>query len=226
MIRVFIGTEPAQRLACEVLKHSIRARTSQPVEFTEIGQDYGLPQQTGFSFSRWSVPELVGFRGRAIYMDADIVVLSDIAALAALPLDEPIQVRARPTADNRYFTSVMLMDCDYLPYWKFSDLLAEVRSMPDWYYASVMWASVRSPYRKGFGPLPRGWNDLDNVKAGTCALHYTDLKRQPWRYAGHPFGAVFQGELKAAMAAGAVSAELVRDEIGKGHVRANVLGVV
>src|SRR5690606_13465431 len=83
-IRVFIGTEPAQRLPTEVLKLSIRRRTALPVEFTELSDlACGVEARffTGFSFYRWFVPWFCDYRGRAIYLDADIVCLCDLAGL-------------------------------------------------------------------------------------------------------------------------------------------------
>ncbi len=217
MIRVFIGTEPAQKLACEVLKYSIKARATEPVEFTEIGGTSwaGL---TGFSFARWQVPELCEYKGSAIYLDADIVALADIVELCELTVVGG--ALARPTADGRYFTSVMALDCALG--WRFDQLVEQARRY-DWMYSAIMWAASNSPVRADFAALPRRWNDLDRVKGDTALLHYTDLKRQPWRYAGHPFGYVFQAELKSALADGAVSRALIDEQINAGHVRGDVL---
>lgn len=230
-IRVFIGTEPAQRLACEVLKFSISARCGVPVEFTEIGSIDGeapgpeLPQQTGFSFVRWRVPQLVGYVGRAIYMDADIVVTGNIEALWKEAIPEDRAVLARPTADDRYFTSVMLMDCAKLKHWDIWKLLDRVQHEPQWFYHTIMWASCKSPYRADFAALPKSWNMLDRWDAQTDALHYTDLRRQPWRYSGHPSSEIFRDELRAGIGAGAIPRELVKAEIEKGHIRGDLLMV-
>lgn len=221
MIRVFIGTQPEQKLACEVLKYSIKARTTEPVEFTEIGGVSQLPMQTGFSFARWQVPELCQYGGEALYLDADIVVLADIAEIRAIPRTVETPVLARPTADDRYFTSVMRFDCDILT-WDFARL-TKMANQYDWMYNAIMWAASNSPLRADFGALPRRWNDMDRVKADTALLHYTDLKRQPWRHVGHPFGYVWQAELKSALADKVISPALVLEEIAKGHVRTDVL---
>lgn len=223
MIRVYIGTQPEQKLACEVLKYSIRVRASEPVEFFEITDQTNRYGMTGFSFARWYVPQLAKENGdrAAIYMDADIVVLGDIAALANAGGDKP--ALARPTSDGRYFTSVMRLDCTRLG-WDVSALPVDgCAGLPEWLHNAIMWAAANSPWRGDFGPLDARWNDLDLVKAGTQALHYTDLRQQPWRYAGHRFGYVFQAELKSAIADKAVSMALVAEEIAKGHVRADVL---
>ncbi len=220
VVKVFVGTEDNQRLACEVMKYSVVSRCSEVVEFTEVGRDLQLPMQTGFSFARWEVPELCGFEGPAVYMDADIVVRADLAELLKIPMHG--NVLARPTSDDRFFTSVMLFDCAPLDHWNFSSLVAQAKQK-EWMYGAIMWASRNSPLRADFGELPRRWNDLDLLKADTAALHYTDLKRQPWRYAGHPFGWVFQTELKAAIQDGFITEAAVRAEMAKGHVRGDLL---
>ena len=47
-----------------------------------------MPTTAGFSFSRLQIPKLAGFSGRALYLDADMQVLGDIADLWTLPFDE------------------------------------------------------------------------------------------------------------------------------------------
>jgi hypothetical protein len=223
MIRVYIGTEPMQKIACEVLKYSIRARASEPVEFFEITDQTSRCALTGFSFARWHVPKLAKENGDsvAIYMDADIVVLSDIVELyRTMSLTKP--ALARPSADDRYFTSVMRLDCTKLS-WDPGSLPVVNGALPEWLHNAVMWSAVNSPWRGDFGILSARWNDMDVVKDGTRALHYTDLKRQPWRYAGHPFGIVFQTELVAALKDGHIQRSDLQREISAGHVRADIL---
>lgn len=224
MIRVYIGTEPMQWLACEVLKYSIRARASEPVEFFEISGKTTRFALTGFSFARWHVPKLAQENGdtQVIYMDADIVVLDDIAELSRITGEKP--ALARPTADNRYFTSVMRLDCARLRWDVGSIPVTPGAGMPaEWLHNAIMWAAVNSPWRGDFGELSARWNDMDVVKDGTKAIHFTDLKRQPWRYAGHPFGRVFQTELVAALKDGHILRSDLQHEIRAGHVRADIL---
>jgi len=219
-VKVFIGTEPNQRLACEVLKYTAQSNCSETIEFTEIGREFDLPQQTGFSFARWEVPKLCGYWDAAIYMDADMVVFGDLKELMNTPMSK--SVLARPTHDDRFYTSFMLMDCGGLTHWDFNALLAQAKEK-EWLYGAIMWVSRNSPYRNDFAPLSPRWNDMDCVKEGTKVAHFTDLKRQPWRYAGHPFGWVFQAALKSAMRDGFIPETLVRSEIAKGHVRQDLL---
>jgi Glycosyl transferase family 8 len=42
-------------------------------------------KRTGFSFARFAIPELAGYQGRALYLDADMLVFNDLAFLWRTP---------------------------------------------------------------------------------------------------------------------------------------------
>lgn len=89
-LRIFLGYDPDEPVAYHVAAHSILRHASMPVAITPLvlGQ---LPmlrprvpdQSTEFSFTRYLVPWLCDFKGRAIFMDSDILVRCDIAELWA-----------------------------------------------------------------------------------------------------------------------------------------------
>lgn len=91
MIPIFIGYDPREKIAFDVLAHSIWRRSTEPVSITplRLGQ---LPltrprhplQSTAFSFSRFLVPWLSDYCGWSIFMDCDMLCLEDIAELWAL----------------------------------------------------------------------------------------------------------------------------------------------
>lgn len=90
MIRVFIGYDPREAVAFHVLSHSIHRRASRPVSITplvlsELGplmwRERNPLQSTDFSFSRFLTPYLCNFDGWALFMDCDMLVLDDMAAL-------------------------------------------------------------------------------------------------------------------------------------------------
>lgn len=108
-LRVFIGYDPAESVAYSVLCHSIMVRASVPVSITplklsQLSEIYHRPrnplQSTEFSFSRFLTPYLSQYQGWSLFMDCDMVMLTDIAALFAL-------------ADDRY--AVMVCKHDYQP---------------------------------------------------------------------------------------------------------------
>lgn len=81
MNRVFVGVDLRQPLAFSVLAHSIHATARKPVAVIPLLKTQ-LPITrlglTDFTFSRYLVPWLCEFRGRALFMDGDMVVLEDI----------------------------------------------------------------------------------------------------------------------------------------------------
>jgi hypothetical protein len=86
MLRVFIGYDPRQPIAYNVLADSIVRHASQPVAITALSLKT-LPIKrrglTEFTFSRFLVPWLCDFKGKALFLDADMVVTGDIAELFA-----------------------------------------------------------------------------------------------------------------------------------------------
>src|SRR3954463_7122855 len=93
-IDVFVGADRSQLLAVAVLQHSIERHTDALVRVTPL-IDLDLPEpadlrqgsRTNFSFARFAIPELKNHSGRAIYMDADMLVFRDVAELWSLPFD-------------------------------------------------------------------------------------------------------------------------------------------
>lgn len=135
-IRVFIGYDRAEPVAFHVLSHSIHRRAGRPVTvapvmLSQVGgvfrREANPLQSTDFSFSRFLVPYLCGFEGWAVFMDCDMLVLDDIAALWDLR-DDAYTIRCvhhdhRPKEDTKFlgakqtqyerknWSSVMLMNC-------------------------------------------------------------------------------------------------------------------
>jgi len=137
LIRVFVGYDPREAVAFGVLGHSIHARASQPVAVAPVmlSQLQGVYrrernplQSTEFSFSRFLTPWMCDYRGWAIFMDCDMLVLDDIAKLWALrderlavqvvkhrhvPREEVKFLGATQTKyEKKNWSSVMLMNCE------------------------------------------------------------------------------------------------------------------
>ncbi len=224
MIKVFIGTEPAQWLPTEVLKWSVLKRTQSPVEFRELKDiplKLKIKMYTGFSFYRFSIPDACHFEGRAIYLDADIVVLCDLLELFQLDMQDKGAL-ARPVNERSWLTSVMLLDCARLKHWKIHDWVTLINSgMAS--YKGTMRADPTGLNHRDFGNLAEYWNHLDFVDEKTKIVHYTDVPRQPWKTPGHPFANTFLKELKAAIDAGAITTKAIEDEIKAGHVYPTLL---
>lgn len=226
-IRIFIGTEPKQWLPTEVLRWSIQSRTNAPVEFQELKH---IPlylkseMYTGFSFYRFSIPETCSYQGRAIYLDADIVVLDDIQKLFSMDMGEHGAL-ARPikpgTKEGRY-TSVMLLDNEKLTHWKIKNWVDQINLNPS-LYNDTLWVSPKGLNFNDFGDLPSYWNDLDHYDQQTKILHYTHVPIQPWKKADHPFGHIFFKELKAAIEEEEIPIDAIEREIRQGHLYPDLL---
>lgn len=105
-LRVFIGYDPNEPVAYHVLCHSI-LRRSRPLsimpivlERMQMWRARDQLQSTEFSFSRFLVPYLCGYRGYALFMDCDMLALADLQEVMAY-------------ADSRYAVSVCKHD--YVP---------------------------------------------------------------------------------------------------------------
>ena len=108
-IRMFIGYDPREAAPWNVLAHSIHVRSSRPVSITPlmlsqlgdlVWRERNPLQSTDFSFSRFLVPYLCGYRGWAIFADCDMLFLVDVA--------KPWDLR-----DDRY--AVLCMKHDHKP---------------------------------------------------------------------------------------------------------------
>lgn len=83
-LRIFIGYDPRQPLAFQVLADSIWSHSSLPVAITRLQLNQLPMKRTGlteFTYSRYLVPYLCNYEGEAVFMDADMLCLADIAEL-------------------------------------------------------------------------------------------------------------------------------------------------
>src|SRR5262245_58734517 len=92
-VRIFIGYDPREAVAFSVLAFSIHRRASVPVSIAPLmlSQLDGVLtrerhplQSTDFAFSRFLTPLLSGYAGWSLFMDCDMLMLDDVAALWAL----------------------------------------------------------------------------------------------------------------------------------------------
>lgn len=168
MLNVFIGFDPRQPIALQVLAHSIYRRSSKPVSITPLVLDQ-LPIRrrglTEFTYSRYLVPYLCGFTGRALFLDADMMVLGDIAKLFDLvELDKPVSVVKNKLRFE--WPSMMLFnnyhsDCRKLT----PEYIDNTDNKPN----TLSWAS-------DIGSLPSEWNHCvgyDEPNPNSKLVHFT-----------------------------------------------------
>lgn len=82
--RIFIGFDHRQSVAYNVCQFSLIHYASAPLQLTPLVlQTLPLERQglTPFTYSRFLVPYLCGYRGWALFMDSDIIAQQDICQL-------------------------------------------------------------------------------------------------------------------------------------------------
>ena len=145
-MRVFIGVDPRDPVSYNVLHWSIARRASRPVSITPLV----LPQLpltrrglTEFTYSRYLVPSLCGFSGKALFMDSDMLCLADLRELFALQFLESVAVVK--SAQRFEWPSLMLFNCDQC-----RDLTVQYVNDETSDPAALEWGSVSA--------LPVEWN--------------------------------------------------------------------
>lgn len=225
-VKVFVGTDAAQMLGVKILEYSIKKFASISVQVEPI-DDTGIPvpvdpanrSRTGFSFSRFKIPELCGYRGRGIYMDADMQVFTDILDLWARPFEGAHVLYADgPPAQGRVPQfSVLLLDCAALDW----DVREIVRGFDEgrYDYPALMQRMCIVPEERKRAGLPFAWNSLEHYEPGvTKLIHYTDMPTQPWVSNKNKNGHLFYAACREAVADGSLQADYVYEEVARGHV--------
>jgi len=220
-MRVFCGLDESQIVAARVLEYSIRKHTSGPVRFFPM-LDVPTPEpkdpknrgRTGFSFSRFHIPKLAGYSGRALYVDADMQVFSDLAELWEIPFDGASVMCTRqdePPAqwkDSSWFKpgrqlSVMLLDCARLD-WDIEDIIGGL-DQGRYTYEQLMFDLCLVQPDEINDEIPPEWNHLEHHEPGkTKLLHYTVVPTQPWKNDKNPLKSLWEPEFEEAREAGVV----------------------
>jgi hypothetical protein len=191
--RIFIGYDPTQQIAYEVLRHSLEKHASEPIDVQPIDTDK-IPewnraqdplQSTPFTYTRFLVPYLCDYQGIALFMDSDMLALGDVCELFHLPMDG-IALRVRqhdynPTETvkmggkvqtqypRKNWSSLMLMNTPELTAW--SKEAVETQS--------GAWLHRFEPIPDSkLGDIPVEFNVLDEMTGPTKLLHYTS--GGPW----------------------------------------------
>lgn len=202
MLRVFIGfdsrfPEPARVLAWSIFKHTTVPVHVSYLDINHLKTVYGFDRvadplaSTEFTYSRFLVPYLCNYDGKAVFMDNDMLCCGDIAELDALDMTGLALrvVKHEHTASShmkmygaiqtnyprKNWSSLMLMDCSKLRLWTKNAVercsgayLHRFQDIPD----------------EAIGDLPTGWNVLLDVDkpcddiGSVKLLHWTE--GGPW----------------------------------------------
>jgi len=230
-IRVYVGATEAEMLPVKVLEYSIRKHASMSVQVSPLyqsGFEIPLPRdaknqpRTPFSFQRFLIPALAGYRGRAIYLDSDMQVFRDMRALWTLPfMGADLLVVSEPKdSGRRPQFSVMVLNCDNL-HWDLREIVRALDEGQLTYEELVYGMSIVKNVRADIDPA---WNMLERFsERETALLHFTDMNTQPWVSKENPLGYLWTGDLIEAIHAGAISMDFVKQEVAVGHVRPSLM---
>ena len=205
MLRIFIGWDSRFPEPADVLKHSLQQHSSVPLDVhylkldeLALDREHDPLASTEFTYSRFLVPHLCGFEGKAIFMDNDMVCLGDIRELDELDMstlalrvvkhdhqpENTIKMYGckQTSYPRKNWSSLMLMDCSKLTLWTKQVVEAQTgaylhrfQDIPD----------------ELIGDIPNTWNTLDWMDETTKLLHYTN--GGPWfeEYENHPHADVW-----------------------------------
>ena len=193
-VRIFVGCDPNN---CDleqmmVLDYSVHKHARQPVAITwmQLSHDphsaWYSDQETGsgwhtehwstpFSGFRWAIPEFCNFEGRAIYMDADVIVLCDVAELWSHPMHaDAIVVAKGGSSSARLCTCVW--DCakarSYLP--PLEAIQADPDSHKKLMHLIKQKPQLIQPYLDSYNNIDGEDLPIERIKI----LHYSDMGTQ------------------------------------------------
>jgi hypothetical protein len=205
MLRIFIGwdsrfPEPADVLRYSLLKHSSVPLEIRYLKLSELDFQRAVDPlaSTEFTYTRFLLPHLCGFRGTALFLDNDMLCLADIREIAELEM-RPYALRVvkhdycpantvkmygcpQTSYPRKNWSSMMLMNCERLRLWskqvvetQTGAYLHRFQDIPD----------------AAIGDLPKTWNTLDWMDETTKLIHYTN--GGPWfeQYRDHPHAGVW-----------------------------------
>ena len=205
MLRIFIGWDSRFPEPADVLRYSLLKHSSIPLDIhflklheLHVNRMHDPLASTEFTYSRFLVPHLCGFRGTALFLDNDMLCFSDIREIAEIPMSNHalrvVKHDYQPTNETKMYgcpqsayprknwSSMMLMNCARLPVWtkqavetQSGAYLHRFQDIPD----------------ELIGELPLHWNQLDTMDAHTKLIHYTN--GGPWyeQYRDHPHAAIW-----------------------------------
>lgn len=226
--RIFIGGGEEHWLPSKVLESSIIRRTANAVVTPLLDVERRIPIPgnwkarcpTSFSLQRFLIPEACGFLGRGVYLDSDMVVLSDIRGL----WDTPFPDGAKVLTTGGWQSAVSLLDAKACG-WSIRDICKRLdEGFPYGKLSSLKFMSKTEVV----GALDPRWNCMDELpKDGDPFLvHFTAMNSQPWAKRGHPLGDIWVNELLGTIEAGHIAKADVVREIERGHVRPSLREVI
>lgn len=205
MLRIFIGWDSRFPEPADVLRYSLLKHASIPLDIhylklneLHLSRVNDPLASTEFTYSRFLVPHLCGFRGTALFLDNDMLCFGDVKEIADQHMP-PYALRVvkhdyqpanavkmygcpQTSYPRKNWSSMMLMNCAKLTLWNKQAVEAQscaylhrFQEIPD----------------ELIGDLPSTWNVLDTMNEQTKLIHYTN--GGPWleQYRNHPHAEIW-----------------------------------
>ena len=243
-VRVFIGSGEASLLERKTLIHSLRKHTSRPLDLYVFNGTHNAIEHndeppvlanlplwikyrnfTEFSNYRWLIPEICGYEGRAIFLDSDMVCLSDIGELFDADMGGCAMLAKAEAykGSSAWGMSNVLFDCSQCRFPLdeiFREIDAGLYSNTDFHQMTPQFLENR-PYRLGL--MDPAWNSFDRFEAGTRLIHYTNLRTQPWKFPGHVHEDIWFRWFDDARKAELISGQDIDKTLSRGYARQDIL---
>jgi len=220
MLRIFIGWDSRFPEPADVLRYSLLKFATIPLEIQylkldqlQLNRDHDPLATTEFTYSRFLVPYLCNFRGKALFLDNDMLCLGDVKQLDDLDMgsyalrvvkheyapSNTVKMYGCPQTSypRKNWSSMMLMDCSKLKLW--TKKVVETQT-------GAYLHRFQDIADHLIDEIPKTWNTLDWMDLHTQLIHYTN--GGPWfeQYRDHPHAGVWyqmRDEMLAAAQAAA-----------------------
>ena len=230
MINVVIGTEENQFVPQKILEYSIHQHSNSELDIRSITQQENRIGGTKFGFVRFHVPSIFDYQGKAIYLDADQVVLADLQELLdtldsnhLLGLVENlVGFFGDKPVPKRKETSVMVLNCDQLKDWQpetlFNNVVPNdsVLEPGQIQYRDFMWVKWIDDDK--IQQIDSSWNHFNVLRKDTKLVHFSHVASQPWKNPDHPLTEFWSQWLVATLESGFLEVKDLRHAIRKKHL--------
>jgi hypothetical protein len=226
-IKIYIGCTRKELLPAKVLKYSIEKHSHLSTDIKFLFQsNIPIPEvtikenqaRTPFSFQRFLIPEISDFSGKAIYLDADMLVFKNIIDIWKTDFSDANVLLCKDKGHRKPQLSVMMLDCSRLK-WNIKSIIKKLNNN-ELTYDQLMHDFVIADYDM---KINESWNTIDKYNHGTSLLHYTDMTKQPWLSTSNHLGYKWMEVLFDAIDSNSISIDLIHSEIDKGHIRPSLL---
>lgn len=191
--RVFVGWDPSEAEAAEVLEYTLLKHTSVPLDIRMLKR-HELVQYhkfrlganrmgaTEFSFARFAVPYLCDYEGIALFMDCDMICLGDISPLSQIDMTNYaigcVKHNFVPTTETKMYgapqqayprklwSAFMLLDCAKLKHW--------TKSIVEEASGAYLHRFMDIPDGRILG-LGYEWQEVEKIRPETKIFHYTEF---------------------------------------------------